>query len=209
MPLGDSITWGMGGGSGGYRYPLFETAHGDGKDITFVGRIQNSDDPNSLPDGTPFPKDQVGHSGWTIDQLRNATTDPWNGQSFPPATTTIQETQPHIILLHIGTNDMNGSAAGADGRLSSFIDEIVAVSPDALLVVAQIIPFSGSETSFNSAIPGIVAEKANGGGHVVLVDMHSNYPPNSLADGIHPNAAGYDFMASVWYEAIKDYLPAL
>ena len=102
---------------------------------------------------------------------------------------------------------MNGSAAGADGRLSVFIDDIVQAAPDALLVVAQIIPFNGSEVSFNNAIPGIVSEKATAGKHVIMVDMHTTYPANSLADGVHPNGTGYSYMADVRYEAIEEYLP--
>lgn len=39
-----------------------------------------------------------------------------------------------------------------------------------------------------------------------MVDM-SKMPTSQLADGVHPNDAGYSYMADVWYAAIKDLLP--
>ena len=40
----------------------------------------------------------------------------------------------------------------------------------------------------------------------MLVDMHTGFPTNELADGIHTNAAGYLRMANVWYAAIGGLL---
>ena len=41
----------------------------------------------------------------------------------------------------------------------------------------------------------------------MLVDMHTGFPTSELADGIHPNTAGYARMAGVWYTAIDPLLP--
>jgi cellulase/cellobiase CelA1 len=74
--------------------------------------------------------------------------------------------------------------------------------------VAQIIPLanSGQESAvrtFNAAIPGIVQSKINAGRHVHLVDLHSALSASDLADGVHPNAGGYDKMATTWYSALQ------
>jgi lysophospholipase L1-like esterase len=46
----------------------------------------------------------------------------------------------------------------------------------------------------------------------VLVDTYeaftrdSNYKTALLGDDLHPNQAGYDRMAEIWYEALSTYL---
>jgi hypothetical protein len=57
--------------------------------------------------------------------------------------------------------------------------------------------------TFNAAIPGIVQSKVSAGQHVHLVDMHSALTAADLADGVHPDAGGYDKMAAVWFNALQ------
>jgi lysophospholipase L1-like esterase len=194
MPLGDSITDGT-GYAGGYRVELFAKTIADNKTITFVGSLSNGPDTVS---GVTFPKSHEGHFGWTIAQVDGLIPDP----ALNPA--------PHIVLLHLGTNDINQNlTSGAPDRLGSLIDQIVTDLPNALVVVAKIIPepsqASGIST-FNSAVPGIVQTRANAGKHVILVDQFTGFPSSELGDGVHPNQAGYARMAGVWYTAIKSYL---
>jgi lysophospholipase L1-like esterase len=85
-------------------------------------------------------------------------------------------------------------------------------------VVAQITPLGGAFPSngveeYNAVIPEIVAERANAGGHLILVDQFTriattpNFVTQLVPDNIHPNNAGYAIMAETWYEAIESYLP--
>lgn len=198
LPFGDSITDGVGmSGGGGYRVELFSLALADDHDITFVGSLQNG--PQNV-DGTPFPRRHEGHSGWKIAQL------------MPLIPSPAFETTPHIVLLHIGTNDIaqNDNLSQAPQRLEMLIDEIIETAPNALVAVAQLIPLNlgggGGVDNYNAAIPDIVEERANAGKHVIMVDQNSDFPLNELPDNVHPNAAGYERMARVWYEAIEPYL---
>lgn len=194
MPLGDSITDGT-GFAGGYRVELFAKAVADQKSITFVGSLSNG--PNTVS-GVTFPKSHEGHFGWTIKQVDDLIPDP----ALNPA--------PHIVLLHLGTNDINTSTlSGAPERLGSLIDQIITKLPSALIVVAKIIPEPSKAsdiTTFNNAIPQIVQTRANAGKHVILVDQFTGFPSSELGDGVHPNQAGYTRMAGVWYTAVKGYL---
>lgn len=193
LPLGDSITDGI-GFSGGYRVSLFSRALADNKTITFVGGSMNGP---TMVSGSPFPRAHEGHSGWTISQIDGIVPDP----ALNPT--------PHIVLLHIGTNDMASMGAQAPTRLGTLIDQIVMDLPDALLVVAKIIPFPGASnqvTTFNSAIPGVIQQRASAGKHIIMVDQFTGFPTNELGDGVHPNQAGYTRMAGVWYAAISSYL---
>ncbi len=199
LPLGDSITEGIGsdlGMGGGYRAPLFGLAVAAGKDITFIGRRteQASFSPDTV-NGVPFPKNHEGYSGHTIDQLMGE----MNGWPF--------DGEPHIILLHIGTNDVARQPDGIVDRLGTALDRLLENNPQALLVVSTIIPLSfGSVDSYNQAIPAVVQTRVEAGAHLMWVDQFTGFPTSELGDGVHPNEAGYARMAGVWFEAIEPYL---
>lgn len=199
LPLGDSITDGVGGSGGGYRVELFRLAMQGGYDITFVGGMMNG--PNDV-DGVAFPQNHEGHSGQTAEWLIS-------NRIPSPA---LDET-PNIILLHIGTNDLHSFAAGPDAAatgLSNLLDVLIAQVPDALIVVAKVIPYPSSAqfvTQYNDSIPGIVEEKANAGGNVIMVDQFEGFDTNQMDSfQIHPNDAGYVVMANKWFQAIESYL---
>ncbi|WP_433074449.1 cellulose binding domain-containing protein [Dactylosporangium sp. CA-052675] len=190
MPLGDSITEGT-QVPGGYRIGLWQRVNAGGYRVDFVGSQFNG--PAALGD-----HDHEGHPGWRIDQI-DANIAGW-----------LRTSDPHTVLLHIGTNDVlqNYNLGGAPGRLSTLIDHITAGAPTAEVFVATIIPLanSGQETAaraFNATIPGIVQSKAGAGKHVHLVDMHAALTAADLIDGIHPTAGGYDKMAATWYTALR------
>jgi lysophospholipase L1-like esterase len=176
---------------------LFARAVADSKHITFVG--SQADGPDTVA-GVPFPKDNEGHPGWVISQI-----------SAIANTTNALVDSPQIILLHIGTNDMDHDAGGATDRLASLIDQITAASPNSLLAVAAITPYplvASNVAAYNAAIRGIVQQRVSQGKHVLYVDMYDGFPSDGLTgDGIHPNdAIGYPWMADNWYSAIKQYL---
>ena len=198
LPLGDSITDGF-NIPGGYRVDLFRRAHMAGQNITFTGSLMNG--PGTV-DGVTFPNRHEGHSGWLINEIAN--------QVPSPALQTI----PHIVLLMGGTNDTNrnDNVAQAPTRLGALIDELTTGAPNALIVVARLTPLQDTAanarvTAFNNALPAIVQTRVSAGKHVVLVDMHTGFPLSELADGIHPNQAGYNRMAGIWYATISPLLP--
>jgi lysophospholipase L1-like esterase len=189
MPLGDSITFGTRDPSyGGYRHLLGTLLASDGYSIDFVGSRQSGNGIISDPDNE-------GHPGWTIPQIKSGIDS--NGW--------LESYRPDIILLHIGTNDIRrGDVASATGNLSALLDDMLVRLPQTHIIVAQIIPFRrGSDPehqSYNAAIPGIVASK---GPRVSMVDMQNILSKSDYADGLHPNASGYDKMALAWEPAIR------
>jgi lysophospholipase L1-like esterase len=205
MPIGDSITYGIGASDGGsYRTFLFLKSLDDGKKMTFVGRQE--DGPDYLDD-IKFPQNHEGYSGIFVDQFIN--------QQVQGA---LDANIPHIFLIMLGTNDVHQPTqpSGSDGaqtaaELTELLDIITGRAPDALVVVARIVPISWNPqdlVDYNNNIPGVVEEQANQGRHVIMVDLHTEFPDDGLGgDGVHPNDTGYEFMATKWYEAIKEYLP--
>src|SRR4051795_3827988 len=111
MPLGDSITDGF-NVPGGYRIGLWSRMAAAGDTVDFVGSGANG--PAALGD-----HDHEGHSGWKIRDL-DANIDGW-----------LRTQAPRTVLLHIGTNDINGNddVANAPARLSALIDRIRTLAP--------------------------------------------------------------------------------
>jgi hypothetical protein len=216
LPLGDSITWGINYG-GGYRIKLAVHAATDQKNITYVGY-----DTANPPDATALGKlgtakdkyvnKHEGHSGWTIQQdddlVTGKSTANNDGVSYS-GKKVVKDFGPHIVLVHLGTNDMYQTPTGAPDRLGTLIDHIVTDAPDALVVVSSIIPFpsgASATSTFNKAVPDVVKQHAHGG-HVIYVDQFTGFSTSDLgSDQIHPNEGGYEKMAVVWYNAIKSYL---
>lgn len=192
MPLGDSITFGVGSSDlGGYREPLWNKMEATGWDTRFVGSQQSG--PASL-----LERHNEGHSGWRIDQISAHITS-W-----------LQAARPQIILLHIGTNDIlqGASPVVAEARLSYLLSQITTDDPQAEIIVAQIIPLirlgrNANVIAYNNAIPGIVRAFDAQGKHIFSVDMYDAIPISDLIDGVHPSSLGYASMATVWYTALK------
>jgi lysophospholipase L1-like esterase len=215
MPLGDSITDGVGSAApgGGYRVELFHDAVQAHKALTFVGSATDPNGPTML-DGKTFPRNHEGHPGFTIDD--SATT---SGIS-PLVDQSIATNHPQIILLMIGTNDVNRNidVANAPTRLGALLDRMINDAPNALVVVAKITPTPDDGANavvqtYNNAIPGLVQSRAANGKHITMVDMYgaftarADYKTALMNDFLHPNDAGYVVMGDVWYAAIQSYLP--
>lgn len=207
MPLGDSITEAF-----QYRVALFRKAKAAGRNMTFVGSKAGGP---ILVDGVSFPRQHEGHSGIMVDGL----------SGLVPMS--LSQNRPHIVLLMIGTNDAHRSsqAGTAPARVGALVDTIAARSPEALIVVAKIIPTKDDPSamyyaagndprvrSFNAALEPVLEARREAGKHVITVDMYAaftanpNYKTAYMADHLHPNGAGFEVMAGVWWDAISPFL---
>jgi lysophospholipase L1-like esterase len=176
---------------------LFHKALMAGQKITYTGTLQNG--PTTV-DGMPFPRRYEATSGITISGISMQITK--NKTLDMPA---------DIVLIHIGTNDMYMTPAGAPDRLASLIEQIAAGLPNALIAVAKIIPLASGAaavTTYNNAIPGVVAKEVAAGHHVIVVDLNTGFPPGSMfMDAVHPTQAGYNWMGDRWYDAVGSLFP--
>lgn len=189
MPLGDSITWGVGSPSGnGYRGFLWNRLANEGHALDFVGSGRN---------GTMSDPDNEGHSGWHISEIAGI------------ADSVLARYRPNVITLEIGTNDLNGGsqAEPAAERLHALIDQITADAPDATVLVGTVIVSTSSteeatRPAFNAKLPGIVQAEQAAGKHVRLVDM-SALTTADLSDSLHPNDNGFGKMADAFNAGVQ------
>ena len=215
MPFGDSITDGYLAQRGGYRIPLFQRAHQEGKHLTFVGSAVNGP---ATVDGVPFPQHHEGHSAYTIDD--EPLPAPAHKGIAPFVMTSIPAYHPDIVLLMIGTNDVDNSIdlPNVPTRLGALIDSIIALDAHTLFVVAQITPtmqdpLNARIETYNAAIPAVVKARTDAGKHVALVDMYNafvsdkSYRTTLMYDRLHPNIAGFQKMADTWNTVIHDLIP--
>jgi lysophospholipase L1-like esterase len=188
MPLGDSITWGVGSPTASsYRRPLADLLSGQSRyAVAFVG----SQASGSLPDLA-----NEGHSGYTIDQIR-AGIDDW-----------MAGTRPDAVLLHIGINDLNRGVdiPNAPTRLKALTDRIFANKPGITVLVLGLIPttpgLESQVSAFNAQVRAMESSQQQAGRKFRYVE-----PPAltaaQLPDRLHPNDEGYQRMAQAFSTAL-------
>ena len=232
MPLGDSITEGEGDNGGNYvsyRAELWHLLYQAGFNFTFVGS-QNSG--TSSHTGESFDNSHEGHGGWV-------------GYPFPsnPSTDTmalsnslngfLTSNPPDIILLHIGTNDVNENHwdsfenSPLSNDIKPLLNIIYSYNPGIVTFLAKIIDQANrdafhpalhdSTIALNGQIQTLLFDKLliDQQSKVKLVDMYNalgEYNANTTnfsSDKLHPSVAGYTLMADTWYAALQNYLPLL
>jgi lysophospholipase L1-like esterase len=195
MPLGDSITKGSGSPSTtGYRQPLYLWLTDAGYDVDFVGRLKHG-----LSASPSFDVDHEGHSGIRDDEVAS------NVFSW------LQTNPADIVLLHIGTNDMDPDTLDTGTEdVEAILDEIDSYSPDITVVLALIINrdiYSPETHQFNIDITAMAEARMANGDKIIMVDQESALTyPDDLSDDVHPNVTGYEKMADVWFEALDTLL---
>jgi lysophospholipase L1-like esterase len=105
----------------------------------------------------------------------------------------------------------NADPTTTANRLDTLVTNLVAAAPNALIVVAKIVPLGYTSTNYNSyiaKIPDVVKAHAAKNENVILVEM-STLPTSDIrgSGNVHPTDQGYADMANIWYGAIKGYLP--
>jgi len=230
MPLGDSITRGIGLPTDSadyiaYRKTLHVMLVGAGYDVNFVG---------TLDDGFAVFADSQheGHGGWTADQIVNGRPD-----SPTALSDWLIEESPDVILLHIGTNDINESQAPASivPEVSQILDEIDQYDPNITVILALIINEQGHECQddsptsiFNNDVRDMASKRSSDpsdpgftGGlngdrdRIEIVDMecdafidYRNYlSDGDMYDQLHPYPTGYDKMADLWFTGFQAIQP--
>jgi hypothetical protein len=188
MPLGDSLTLGANDeADGGYRGELFRLLQRTGRMFDFVGSIRG-----------PPGSGHEGHAGAHISLL-DVYVDIW-----------LPGYKPHVILLMLGTNDLDIYIAMRVANYAKNLDRMFTLLPDSL-VVAATIPPTGADDSlaieFNRQLTEMIRARAAAGKHVVLLDMHSAVQRRDVAPGqVHLIRSGYVKMASVWYSALDPFM---
>ena len=218
MPLGDSITYGM-ADEGGYRKFLSYFLKQNGyNNVDFVGpEGKDSASFNYNGQNVTYDDNHAGYSGYTITNLPGG----WFGQLNGILETMqngdyITKYSPDIILLQIGTNDVsNGHLDGSEERLHQLLDYLKEKMPSDGKIFLTTIPdlgnmgwggnSNGDIAKYNELIKKVADDYSSK--NVIYADIHSVIDASKdLADGVHPNAGGYEKMGKYWFDKIESYL---
>jgi hypothetical protein len=134
----------------------------------------------------------------------------------------LQNYPAQIILLHIGTNDINGISPpeipGLVQEVNQILNKIDNYEADkgteVFVILARIINRNDPDgdkdlytTIFNQQLQTMADNRIGGGDNLMVVDMETSLLyPDDYYDNLHPNATGYNKMANVWYTALEQLI---
>ena len=213
MPIGDSITYGL-GEDGGYRKYLDNALHEKGIAFDMVGPEGRN---SATAKNMQYDDNHAGYSGYTIKQQYPVPSWSPDGNGLLEVLQkkdAIKNAQPDIVLLIIGTNDMtaNRNLNDCEQDLHSLVDYILENMPQDGVIFMGSIPefteYGGNPTrvgNYNSTVQK-VAESY--GDNVRFADVHGclNGMNDIGNDNLHPNGGGYEKMGKFWADVIEDYL---
>ena len=191
LPLGDSITLGV-GAAGGYRAPLYQMILSAGYTPDFVG-TQTGNSAPSLPD-----PEHEGYSGALIENIDAML--PMMFGALP---------QPDVILVLLGVNDfrIGAETATATNRLEALVVRLATNWPNSKIIVASLTaipdPWNTQvQMLYNSLLPGMCERQSSLGRNIYFTDMYNAVPLADMPDQLHPNELGYTKMATNWFSSI-------
>ncbi|KAJ3577387.1 hypothetical protein NPX13_g3176 [Xylaria arbuscula] len=200
MPLGDSITEAV-----CWRALLWEKLQST--EFASVDWVGSSNLIDNNCGNARYDRDSEGHSGFLALNIANS------GQLVG----WLQANPADVITMHLGTNDIGWLNPPVDQILATFT-RLVGVmrdsNPKIKIIVAQIIPstnaiWNSAITNLNQAIPAWAQGLNKTESSIWVVDQNTGMDPVAdLRDGLHPNLAGDEKMANVWYPALISALRA-
>lgn len=210
MPLGDSITRGVGQDGCSDSNPAgckaWRVRLSNHLDSAAVGTGNGTDtwDYDYVGSMTAQPSagyNHEGHGGWTIQQIY-AQIDTWQATYAPD-----------IILLHIGTNNITAgeTAATVQSRLETLLNKIRTNQSNVRVFVSRIIPVNhiwattDEETrnvAYANAVGAAITNVGGATNKFYPVDVR-DIGQDGMYDWHHPNEMGYIKIAYKYYEAMR------
>jgi lysophospholipase L1-like esterase len=193
MPLGASVTFGVGSTTGNsYRKDLRDLLVESGATVNIVGTQKN---------GNFVDNDCEAFSGFVIEQIAAKAKD------------SVPKLLPNVVLVDAGTNNCNSGIAVQDAgyNVSKMIDRIYADSPGVTVLLATLltnkIPSQEEcRLDVNRQYMDVALSYQSRNAKLILVDMRGSngLTTADLNDTRHPNDGGYSKMANIWFQGIAE-----
>lgn len=206
MPLGASRVEGARPEFESFRYELWKDLIENNWTFDFIG-TQSDDASYPAFDSNTFDIDHEGRGGWTSGQILEGLNS-WLSETGSPDV---------VLFSSPGGNDiLNGQDYDqAISNINAIIDALQANNPNVTIVIEQ--PAQGHSdfmtteytNVFNQIqqdILTIATNQSTAASQVIAVDMFTGFNDNYLADDVHYNEDGADFIATRYYNVLKDVL---
>ncbi|EXA35217.1 hypothetical protein FOVG_13978 [Fusarium oxysporum f. sp. pisi HDV247] len=192
MPLGGSVTYGVGSSDGnGYRKFLQDLLLANGYEVSMVG---------SRKAGSMHNNENEGWRGYRLDQIESK------------ARRSVATVKPNLFTINAGSNDciQNYQLDVFRERMDNLIEYLWKTSPLSTVILSTLLVNVDEQVNsrvldINSYLRSLVVLKEAEQKRIVLADMYSTKGPDldDLMDGTHPNDDGYNKMAHIWFNAIQ------
>lgn len=207
MPLGASRVEGARPEFESYRYELWKDLLENEWNFDFIGSQTDAANYPSFS-GYNFDVDHEGRGGWTSGEILEGVDDWLDAVGIPDI----------VLFSSPGGNDILNGLASYDETISNInkiIDSFQSRNPDVIIIIEELAPGKSSFMStkmrqdFNKIqqeVKIIATEQTTLSSKVLAVDMHTGFRDNLLADEVHYNQAGAEFIASRYYEVLATVL---
>ena len=206
LPLGASRVEGARPEYESFRYELWKDLIDNNWTFDFIGT--QSDNASYASYGNKiFDIDHEGRGGWT------------SGQILDELNSWLSETgTPDIVLLSSpGGNDALEGLPYEDAveNINSIIDILQTNNPNVTIVIGQMAPgrtdiMTAELTSFldqmQQEVLNISTNQSTSTSQVIAVDMFTGFDDSFLADDVHYNESGAEFIATRYYNALENIL---
>ncbi len=206
LPLGASRVEGARPEFESYRYELWIDLKENNWTFDFIG---TQSDNASYPtfNSTNFDLDHEGRGGWTSGQILNGLNG-WLSQTSSPDIVLFSSPGGNDILQSLDYNQ-------TISNINAIIDALQANNPNVIIIIEQ--PAQGRSdfmtteltNAFNQIrqdVLTIADQRTTSTSQVIAVDMFTGFNDSFLADEVHYNEAGADFIATRYYSELINVL---
>jgi hypothetical protein len=206
LPLGASRVEGGRPEYESFRYELWKDLKENNWIFDFIG-TQTDDAAYPTFNSNTFDQDHEGRGGWTSGEILNGLND-WLNQTGPPDI---------VLLSSPGGNDALQAMPydQAVDNINAIIDVLQADNPNIIIIIEQMAPgrsdiMTPELTSFfeqmQSEVLNIAATQTTTSSQVIAIDMFTGFNDGLLADDVHYNQAGAEFIADKYYQVLINVL---
>lgn len=206
LPLGASRVDGARPIFESYRYELWKRLIDGGHSFDLIGsNTDEADYPNYA--NQMFDRDHSGYGGLTSGQIL-ANLNAWLNQAGTPDIVLLSSPGGNDALLNLPYND-------AVANINSIVDILQERNPNVTIIIEQLAPGMSSImtptlTSYMQQMQQEVVTIANNQttatSQVLTVDMFTGFNDSLLADDVHYNQAGAEFIAARYYAVLLNIL---
>lgn len=206
LPLGASRVEGARPNFESYRYELWKLLINGGHSFDLLG---SATDDASYPNyaNQTFDRDHSGYGGFTSGQILS-NLNAWLNQSGTPDI---------VLLSSPGGNDalLNLPYVDAVANINAIIDILQERNPNVTIIIEQIAPgmtsiMTSTLTNYmqqmQQEVITIASNQTTATSRVLTVDMFTGFNDSLLADDVHYNQAGAEFIATRYYTTLQPLL---
>ena len=189
-----------------YRYELWKDLKENGWNFDFIG-TQSDEASYPLFNSNTFDNDHEGRGGWTSEQILNGLND-WLAQTGAPDIVLFSSPAGNDILSNLDYDK-------AITNINAIIDKLQTSNPNVTIVIEQLAPgksdfmtpaFTNAFNQMKIDVLTIATNQTTAASKVIAVDMFTQFNDSYLADDIHYNTAGAEFIATRYYNVLKNVL---